>query len=107
MAYYPPCHLREQMIGEPYADLLSLVPEISLERIEGAFYCCGISGIMGFKRDFHEVSVEMGSRLMEKIRAIDPERLLSDCLSCRLQFNQLIPYKVFHPIEILNESYGN
>ena len=26
MAYYPPCHLREQMIGEPYADLLSLVP---------------------------------------------------------------------------------
>ena len=78
-----------------------------MERIEGAFYCCGISGIMGFKRDFHEVSVEMGSRLMEKIRAIDPERLLSDCLSCRLQFNQLIPYKVFHPIEILRESYGN
>ncbi len=72
MAYYPPCHLREQMIGEPYADLLSLVPGISMERIEGAFYCCGISGIMGFKRDFHEVSVEMGSRLMEKIRAIDP-----------------------------------
>jgi len=107
MTYYPPCHLREQMIGEPYADLLSLVPGISMERIEGVFYCCGISGIMGFKRDFHVVSVEMGSRLMKKIRALDPERLLSDCLSCRLQFNQLLPYKVFHPIEILNESYGN
>ena len=74
MAYYPPCHLREQMIGEPYADLLSLVPGISMERIDGAFYCCGISGIMGFKRDFHEVSVEMGSRLMKKIRTIDPEQ---------------------------------
>jgi glycerol-3-phosphate dehydrogenase subunit C len=107
MAYYPPCHLREQEIGEPYADLLSLVPQISMERIEGAFTCCGISGIMGFKRDFHEVSVAMGSCLMEKIRAIHPERLLSDCLSCRIQFNQLIPYKVFHPIEILNGSYAN
>lgn len=107
MAYYPPCHLREQMIGEPYADLLSLVPGITMERIDGAFYCCGISGIMGFKRDFHEVSVEMGSRLMKKIRTIDPERLVSDCLSCRIQFNQLLPYQVFHPIEILNESYGN
>jgi len=107
MAYYPPCHLREQMMGEPYADLLSLVPGITMERIDGAFYCCGISGIMGFKRDFHEVSVEMGSSLMEKIKEIDPERLVSDCLSCRLQFNQLLPYKVFHPIEILNESYGN
>lgn len=106
MAYYPPCHLREQMIGEPYADLLSLVPGITMERIDGAFYCCGISGIMGFKRDFHEVSVEMGSRLMKKIRAIDPERLLSDCLSCRIQFNQLLPYRVSHPIEILNESYS-
>ena len=95
------------MIGEPYADLLSLVPEISMERIDGAFYCCEISGIMGFKCDFHEVSVEMGSRLMKKIRTIDPEQLVSDCLSCRLQFNQLLPYRVFHPIEILNESYGN
>ena len=62
---------------------------------------------MGFKRDFHEVSVEMGSRLMKMIRAIDPEKLLSDCLSCRIQFNQLVPYKVFHPIEILSESYAN
>ncbi|MCG6533812.1 MAG: FeS-binding protein [Syntrophales bacterium LBB04] len=106
-AYYPPCHLREQKIGEPYADLLSLVPGISMERIGGAFYCCGISGIMGFKRDFHEVSVRMGSRLMKKIRAIDPERLVSDCLSCRIQFNQLLPYEPFHPIEILNESYVN
>ena len=78
-----------------------------MKRIDGAFYCCGISGIMGFKRDFHEVSVEMGSRLMKMIRAIDPEKLLSDCLSCRIQFNQLVPYKVFHPIEILSESYAN
>jgi glycerol-3-phosphate dehydrogenase subunit C len=43
---------------------------------------------------------------MEKIGALNPERLLSDCLSLRLQFNQLVPYKVIHPIEILNQSYG-
>lgn len=107
MAYYPPCHLREQKIGEPWAELLNLVPGISLERIAGSFYCCGIAGIMGFKRDFHEVSVRMGSRLMEKIEAIHPERLVTDCLSCRLQFNQLTPYEVFHPVEILREAYSS
>lgn len=107
VAYYPPCHLREQKIGEPYADLLGLVPGIAMERIDGAFHCCGISGIMGFKRDFHDVSVAMGSRLMEEIRRLQPERLLTDCLSCRLQFHQLLPYEVSHPIEILSESYGN
>lgn len=105
LAYYPPCHMREQKIGRPYADLLNLVPEIALETIEGAFYCCGIAGIMGFKRHFHEVSVEMGRRLKERIEAIDPERLVSDCLSCRIQFNQMLPYRLFHPIEILKESY--
>jgi len=107
MVYYPPCHLREQEIGEPYSELLRLVPGISFETIDGAFHCCGMAGIMGFKRDFHEVSIAMGSRLMEKIRMIHPDRLLSDCLSCRIQFNQLLPYKVLHPIEVLREAYTN
>lgn len=105
MAYYPPCHLREQKIGEPWVDLLNMIPGISIEKIDGAFYCCGIAGIMGFKQEFQEVSVKMGSRLMEKIQDIGPERLLTDCLSCRLQFNQLIPYKVLHPVEIFREAY--
>jgi glycerol-3-phosphate dehydrogenase subunit C len=107
MTYYPPCHLREQKIGRPYFDLLGLVPGVTLDRIDDPFYCCGIAGIMGFKRGFHETSVQMGSRLMEKVTVLHPERLLTDCLSCRIQFNQLIPYRVFHPIEILNESYAN
>ncbi len=106
MAYYPPCHLREQQIGAPFTDLLSLIPGISMETIEGSFHCCGIAGIMGFKRDFHEVSVAMGSRLMERIQSIHPERLVTDCLSCRIQFQQLLPYNVLHPVEILAESYG-
>jgi glycerol-3-phosphate dehydrogenase subunit C len=105
MAYYPPCHQREQKIGSPYLDLLRLVPGIALETIEGAFTCCGMAGIMGFKSDFHQVSVAMGTPLMERIQAIHPERLVTDCLSCRLQFNQLVPYKVSHPAEILWEAY--
>jgi len=106
MAYYPPCHLREQDIGRPFQDLLSLIPGISLEPIEDVFYCCGMAGIMGFKREFHSISIKMGSRLMAKIKEIHPERLITDCLSCRLQFNQLTSYRVFHPIEILKESYA-
>jgi glycerol-3-phosphate dehydrogenase subunit C len=106
MAYYAPCHLKEQNIGQPWANLLNLVPKIAMEPVGGIFDCCGISGIMGLKQEFHHVSLAMGSRLMEKIDKIAPERLVSDCLSCRIQFNQVLPYKVFHPVEILNESYG-
>jgi glycerol-3-phosphate dehydrogenase subunit C len=49
----------------------------------------------------------MGRDLMDKIRAIDPETLVSDCLSCRIQFNQALPYPVLHPVEVLNAAYTN
>jgi glycerol-3-phosphate dehydrogenase subunit C len=107
MVYYPPCHLREQKIGMPYIDLLKIIPGITLEAINGQFYCCGVSGIMGFKREFHDTSIQLGSIVMNKIRDMDPEKLVTDCLSCRLQFNQLLPYDVLHPIEILIKSYNN
>jgi glycerol-3-phosphate dehydrogenase subunit C len=107
MAYYPPCHLREQNIGRPYLDLLQMIPGQTLDPIDGALDCCGMAGIMGFKKDFHKSSVHLGKRLMEKIKRLNPERLVTDCLSCRLQFRQLLPYEVIHPIELLKESYAN
>jgi glycerol-3-phosphate dehydrogenase subunit C len=64
-----------------------------------------MAGIMGFKRDFHETSIHLGNRLMNKIKGLAPERLITDCLSCRLQFNQLLPYKVQHPVELIREAY--
>jgi glycerol-3-phosphate dehydrogenase subunit C len=107
MVYYPPCHLREQNIGRPYLDLLQMIPDQRLNPIDGALDCCGMAGIMGFKKDFHKSSVHLGKRLMEKIKHLNPERLITDCLSCRLQFRQLLPYQVVHPVELLKESYAN
>jgi glycerol-3-phosphate dehydrogenase subunit C len=63
-----------------------------------------LAGVMGFKRDFHPASIELGRRLMRKIEQMNPETLLTDCLSCRLQFNQELQYPVKHPIEFLAES---
>lgn len=107
MLYFPPCHLREQNIGRPYLDLLKMMPGLSLAPIKGELLCCGMAGIMGFKRGFHQASVHLGSRLIAKIKEIDPEYIITDCLSCRLQFNQLTSYKVFHPIEVLRKALAN
>ncbi len=106
-AYYPPCHLREQGIGIPYAELLSLVPGLQVDAIEGYSYCCGSAGIMGFKRDFHQSSIRMANKLIDRIRTLDADRLFTDCLGCRYQFNHLTPYEVSHPIEILKQAYDN
>ncbi len=106
MAYYAPCHLKEQGVGQPWSDLVALVPGASLEKVGGPYDCCGMGGIMGLKREFHEASLHMGSRLMEAIVAKAPRRLITDCLSCRIQFNQALPYEVYHPVEILREAYS-
>jgi hypothetical protein len=43
--------------------------------------------------------------LMDKIRGIDPDRIVTECLSCRLQFNQFLPLPVSHPSEVLRDAY--
>jgi glycerol-3-phosphate dehydrogenase subunit C len=84
---------------------MAMIPDVDMEAIQSTAYCCGIAGIMGFKRDFHKASIQMGSWLMAKIKRIDPDHLVTDCLSCRLQFNQMSDYPVQHPIEVLNAAY--
>ncbi|RPJ77324.1 MAG: FeS-binding protein, partial [Desulfobacteraceae bacterium] len=103
--YFPPCHQREQAFGQPYLELLGLIPGLKTDALQGNLYCCGLAGVMGFKRDFHDASIQLGNRLMAKIEALNPETLLTDCLSCRIQFNQVLRCKVQHPIEVLAEAY--
>jgi glycerol-3-phosphate dehydrogenase subunit C len=105
MAYFPPCHLREQNVGQPWRELLGLVPGMSLQPVGGVYDCCGMGGIMGLKREFHESSVAMGRRLAAKIQAAAPDRVVTECQGCRVQFLQTIPQRTCHPVEILRESY--
>jgi len=107
VGYFAPCHQRQQGIGQPWLKLLALLPEIRATRIGDAFDCCGLGGIMGFKQDFHATSLAIGARLTDKIAAAAPDRVATDCLSCRLQFQQMQPHQVVHPVELLREAYRN
>jgi len=105
MVYFAPCHQREQKIGSPYLELLSLIPGLRVEAV-GAMDCCGMGGNFGFKEEFHDNSLSIAQPLMDKIRKQNPQAIITDCLSCQLQFRHLLPYPVFHPLEILSRAYG-
>jgi glycerol-3-phosphate dehydrogenase subunit C len=64
-----------------------------------------MGGNFGFKDDFHEKSLVVGQPLLDKIRKQNPQAIITDCMSCSLQFHQVLPYPVFHPIEILARAY--
>lgn len=105
MVYFAPCHQREQTMGLPYPDLLARIPGLTVEPV-GATECCGMGGNFGFKDAFHQTSLAVGDPLMAAIRERNPQAIVTDCLSCRLQFRQQLPYPVFHPLEILAHAYA-
>jgi glycerol-3-phosphate dehydrogenase subunit C len=98
--YFAPCHQRQQNPQSPYLELLNLIPALQVERV-GADDCCGMGGNFGFKKDFHQQSLALGRPLFDKISAQNPEAIITDCLSCRLQFQQSLRLPVYHPLEIL------
>jgi glycerol-3-phosphate dehydrogenase subunit C len=104
MVYFAPCHQREQEIGSPYETLLRMIPRLTVKRVGGTMDCCGMGGSLGFKESFYESSIRLGSSLMEKIEALSPDAVITDCLSCRLQFGHMLSYPVFHPMEILERA---
>jgi len=105
MAYFAPCHQREQKIGSPYVKLLALIPGLKVAPVGGAMDCCGMGGSLGFKKDFHDASITLASTLVRKIQAAEPDAVITDCLSCRLQFQQMLPIPVFHPLELISRAY--
>lgn len=105
IVYFAPCHQREQKIGSPYIRLLSRVPGLIIEQVGGSMDCCGMGGSLGYKKGFHDASVSLGSSIAAKIRASAPDTVVTDCLSCRLQFQLLLHYPVVHPLEILLRAY--
>lgn len=102
LVYYPPCHQRELGLGQPYYHLLRECSGATIKTVHGALDCCGMGGHLGFKSSFHPLSVQLGNPLFKKIINENPQALVTDCLSCRLQFQHNLPIRVFHPLELLD-----
>ncbi len=104
MLYYQPCHQREQKIGSPYLDLLRRIPGLAVIPVGGAMDCCGMGGSLGFKKEFYDASLRLATPLIRKIQAAAPDVIITDCLSCRLQFQHLLPFPVMHPLEVFSSA---
>ncbi|MEE4113968.1 MAG: heterodisulfide reductase-related iron-sulfur binding cluster [Desulfobacteraceae bacterium] len=104
LVYFVPCHQREQQIGRPYLALLQGIAGLTMDVVDGPYDCCGMGGNMGFKKDFHAASLHLAAPVLKKIRDLNPDAIVTDCLSCRLQFMHALPYPVYHPMEIFSAA---
>ena len=105
LAYHAPCHQISQGVGRPWFHLLRLVPGIEIEDLNAG--CCGMSGTFGFKEEKYPVSMAIGQRLFEGIRQADPQMVVSECATCRMQIEHGAKVKAIHPAELLLEAYAD
>jgi glycerol-3-phosphate dehydrogenase subunit C len=105
LLYHAPCHLKSHGIGYPAMRLLRLIPGVHLEEVDEG--CCGISGTFGVKVEKYDLSMKIGSRLFEAVKAAGSDAVLADCETCRMQVEHGAAAKSTHPIEILAKAYGH
>ena len=69
--------------------------------------CCGISGTFGVKVEKYDLSMKIGSRLFEAVKAAGSDYVLADCETCRMQVEHGAGASSAHPLEILARAYGH
>ncbi len=107
LIYFAPCHQRELDIGQPYFKIFSSIPGTDIKQVGGSLDCCGMAGHLGYKKSFHDASRKIGRPLFKKLATEKHCTLITDCLSCRMQFAHELPMEIYHPVQLLQIRHSS
>ncbi|WP_222919540.1 LUD domain-containing protein [Natrinema sp. SYSU A 869] len=96
VAYHSHCQQRTLDLEAPTVAVLErcgYAPETSSAE------CCGMAGSFGYKREYYELSVDVGERLAGEVDGA--ETIVASGTSCGDQLETLLERDVSHPIELL------
>ena len=105
VSYHHSCHLRAQDIGMETRDILNLVPGTHVEII----VCCSRDGNGSIvKSEYHDISVNIACRLVDRIKQTIPDHYSSDCSIAGHQIENGLANgsKAEHPLILLRKAYG-
>ncbi|WP_322095342.1 heterodisulfide reductase-related iron-sulfur binding cluster [Paraburkholderia bannensis] len=113
VSYHVSCHARVQNIGRKTSDLLSLVPETKVTVVER---CSGHAGTFGVKKEFHAMSMKIGTPVFKQMAQGAPDFISSDCqlaghhIAQGIEENKLGTADggppLAHPLTLLRRAYG-
>jgi Fe-S oxidoreductase len=104
IGHHVPCHLKA--LGGPVMgpDLLSLIPELSVHKIDVG--CSGMAGTYGLQARNHALSLEAGRPMLEQLARSTVLFGSTECSTCRLQMEDGARKRTLHPVQYLAMSYG-
>lgn len=104
IAYHQPCHLRVLDRQQSAPQLLDLIPELTVERIEAG--CTGMAGTWGLQRKNYRNSLRIGWPLISAMRSARVSIATTECSACKMQIEHGSARKTLHPLKLLAYAYG-
>lgn len=102
IAYHIPCHMEKLGWSIFTQELVGMIPGVSLTVLDSG--CCGIAGTYGFKKENYEYAQAIGKPVFDRIRALAPDFVCSECDTCKWQIEMSTGYEVRNPIVILADA---
>jgi Fe-S oxidoreductase len=105
VAWHVPCHQRVQNIGPKTKDVLALVPDTDIQVIER---CSGHDGTYGIRKDTLEKSRKIARPVINRIKKMEVDYLVSDCPMAASQIADGLELKhgETSPLTLLRQAYG-
>jgi len=99
LPYHQPCQYKGHRIGNPAAEVLALIPDLSIRQSQTA--CCGIAGTYGYKKEKYEISQSVGNPLFEFVKSVSAPIAVCDSETCRWQITHGTGLPAIHPVELV------
>ena len=103
ITYHLPCHLRVQNVGFNSRDLMKMIPGLTVTMVQ---QCSGHDGSWSSKKDYYEISLDVGKKLFKAIDKDKPATVASDCSLAHLHIEEGTGEHAQHPIEIIYKAMG-
>lgn len=104
IAYHQPCHLRVLDPLQVGSQLLELIPELMVDRVEAG--CTGMAGTWGLQRKNYRSSLRIGWPLISAMRAARVSIATTECSACKMQIEHGSARTTLHPLKLLAYAYG-
>lgn len=95
------CHQKALGLGTAPADAIRLIPGVTVHEVEAL--CCGMVGSFGYKAEYSELSIAIGSDLSRRLDE-HPGQIVTCGVSCRTQIELGTGRPVVHPVEVLAQA---
>ena len=103
VAYHAHCQQRTMGLEE-YS--LAVLEKCGYEVTTSDAECCGMAGSFGYKEQYYELSMDVGSNLESQLREADCDGVIASGTSCTDQIGDLLGEEPGHVVELIAPDAG-